>query len=361
MKKTVLLFFVVLLLCNLIGSTSTCFAQNQEIDWIELYESPTWRLKEQGENRAVYRSNWEGRGSWLPLRMAFRMNQESYLNLTPEQDVAFAFLRKDNELAVEWFQKKIAEQDPQLMAAMQAQQESIPSDPNNITEEEREKFLVAQQAVLQLWFDDMQNQVETTLTPEQMEKVRTLELTLLPEMGFPNPAMFESLGLTDLQKEEMEKIKADFEAEYDALIDEHGKLKDEVFIETAAELRKLNMDGADAKKWQEAMRETQSKVFRSDKIQRKSKEINARGSKFATQLKNELMNVLTDEQLDKMQKMQDNAPDFVKEILSGMRESREQREKSNTYVPGPDSWRPGDGTPEDFKNERKGGRFPKKN
>jgi len=71
------------------------------------------------------------------------------------------------------------------------------------------------------------------------------------------------------------------------------------------------------------------------------------------------MNVLTDEQLDKMQKILDEAPAFAKRMLAQSKAQQEEQKRSQTYTPGPDSWRPGDPLPEQFKEERKTGNFPR--
>jgi len=65
------------------------------------------------------------------------------------------------------------------------------------------------------------------------------------------------------------------------------------------------------------------------------------------------MDVLTDEQLEKMQQIMDKTPEFIKQFLATRKASRETQAKSPAYVPGPDSWRPGMPLPEQFKEERK--------
>jgi hypothetical protein len=78
-----------------------------------------------------------------------------------------------------------------------------------------------------------------------------------------------------------------------------------------------------------------------------------RGTKLATLMQNRMMNVLTDEQLDKMQEIMDDTPASVKKILVRFKAMREFQKKVPVYTPGPDSWRPGMPLPEQFREERK--------
>jgi hypothetical protein len=62
-----------------------------------------------------------------------------------------------------------------------------------------------------------------------------------------------------------------------------------------------------------------------------------------------------------MEKILDESPAFVKQVLAESQQRQEVQEKSQTYVPGPDSWRPGMPLPVQFKEERRTGRFPRVN
>jgi hypothetical protein len=78
--------------------------------------------------------------------------------------------------------------------------------------------------------------------------------------------------------------------------------------------------------------------------------------RFMTLLQNRLMNVLTDEQLNKMQKIMDESPMFVKQTLARHKMQQMQQmviPPQPGWVPGPDSWRPGMPMPVEFKEERK--------
>ena len=80
---------------------------------------------------------------------------------------------------------------------------------------------------------------------------------------------------------------------------------------------------------------------------------------MVTLLQARMMNVLTDDQLDRMQEIIDETPASIKRFLAGVKAMREFQEKLPGYVPGPDSWRPGMPLPAQFKEERRTGRFPR--
>jgi len=80
---------------------------------------------------------------------------------------------------------------------------------------------------------------------------------------------------------------------------------------------------------------------------------------LATELKIEMFDVLTDEQWDRFQKLVDDPPDYIKKIIDQMRNRFERRTDNNpsatsagTWQPGPDSWRPGDPIPEQYRQQR---------
>ncbi|MDR0870520.1 MAG: hypothetical protein LBN39_06970 [Planctomycetaceae bacterium] len=324
---------------------------------LKTFQSSRWRFEQEAQDRPAQRSAWEGRGSWMALRFYLR-GDEADLDLTQEQSEKFAFLRKDNEFGGDWFRKKIEEKDPVFMAAIQAQQQAMQRNDayfDNLSGEERKEVLAAASATIAMWLGDMQQTIETTLTPEQMQKVRSMELELMNEMGLPNPAMFEPLGLSDEQKKQMSEIKEEMEKEFDKLLDESMDLRQERFRESAKYLAETFKDQKPASRDDvlKAHSEGISKADKNEALKKRYAEHNKRGSDFANRLKFCLMDVLTDEQLDKMQDLQDNAPNFVKKMLAGMKQEREVKEKKGQYVPGPDSWKPGDGTPKDFKEERK--------
>ena len=207
-----------------------------------------------------------------------------------------------------------------------------------------------------LWHEALQKDIEETLTHEQMLKVRKLEMQLMPELGIPFPSMFDTLELTDEQKKEMNRIADEMKAEYEGLIREVTTLKAERIVSTYGLLKGKTFTSRE--EFDKSLRDIHRQYVPSEETRKKNKDLQERGTKFTSLLQNRLMNVLTDEQLDMMQKIMDESPRFVRQRLVRFKAEREGQSKSPTYTPGPDSWRPGDPLPAQFKEERKRRPFP---
>jgi Ni/Co efflux regulator RcnB len=65
-----------------------------------------------------------------------------------------------------------------------------------------------------------------------------------------------------------------------------------------------------------------------------------------------MFDVLTDELLLRLQDMIDNPTGLVKIMLDKMKAGRENKEKKDEWVPGPNTWQPGDPLPEQYRQER---------
>ncbi len=326
--------------------------------------SPRWLLYQEAQERPTYRSLWNGGGNWIGARLLFRAGGETELGLSEEQSARLAFLRKDNEIGKELMQRKFQEQDPALMQAEAASRAAISKDDpyfENSSEEQKRAFVAANEAFFRIFDDTLEEEVADTLSPEQMQKVQMLKLQLLPEMGLAVPSMFEPLGLSEEQRAEMEAIRQEMEPEFEALLDESMSVKKEYLKLMTDELAAANKEQpfASSDEVFKAMRPAGEKASKNENLIRKQREVAEKGKKFATRIKENLMNVLTDEQLDRMQRILDETPEFAKKMLAGMRQQREAAEKSGQWSPGPGSWRPGDGMPDEFKKQRQQGRFPK--
>ncbi|MDR1959773.1 MAG: hypothetical protein LBQ54_12145 [Planctomycetaceae bacterium] len=260
--------------------------------------------------------------------------------------------------------KKREEKDPEFMqffAALEAVQ--LPDDPylERATEEQQRKFVEVHKAFFDLLPRYMDEEIEATFIPEQWQTLQTVKMQLMPEMGLPVPSLFEPLGLSDEQREQMETVKQSMNAEFETLLDGLVEIRKEQIKEMAALLTESpegDISDLSEENFIEKMQEASKKAFQSEKIRRKTKENNEQGKKLATELKMRLMNVLTDEQLDRMQELIDNMPDFAVSALDMMSKQRQEREKKKQRDLSPDAWRPGDGVPEQFKKERKSGQFP---
>ena len=307
------------------------------------------------------RSTWNGQGTWLPLRIMARMGNEDGLGLTENQKQRLSsLLYKEDEIMRDLFIQMHANPTQELTQALEAQRAAqLPDDPffDRATEEQKNALREASLMLLDLLMTAMQAEVENTLTPEQMLQVRKLEMQLMPAMGIPFPSMFEPLGLTSEQKEEMNKIADEMKGEFDRLTQEQATLKVERLVATFGLLQGKSFTSHE--EFQQAQQEVFRQFVPSEAMRKKNNDLQEQGKKFMTLLQNRLMNVLTDEQLDKMQKIMDETPESAKKIIAQFQSGREAQAKEPAYVPGPDSWRPGMPLPEQFKIERRTGRFPR--
>jgi Spy/CpxP family protein refolding chaperone/predicted peroxiredoxin len=289
-----------------------------------------------------------------------RFGGEAELTLTDEQKQRLPFLYKENELGAEWFQKMRQNPTPEYTQAMNALDATvIKGDPwfERATEEQKNAFREASMSEGMLLWNGLQNDVQETLTPEQMLKVRQLEMQLMPALGIPFPSMYEPLGLTDEQKKEMNKITDELKAEFDRLTMEQAAWKAEQIVALYKTFEGKTFTKRED--FDKARNEAFRKRVPSEEQRKKANELHEQGTKLMSQLQTRLMNVLTDDQLMKMQKIMDDTPEFAKKLLVEFKKMREATKKSPDYVPGPDSWRPGDPLPAQFKEERQRSRFPR--
>ena len=340
--------------------------QRQMAETLRYLQSPRKQLDEEAQEIPGHLSTWNGQGTWLPLRVMIRLGGEAELGLTDEQKQQLPFLYKENELGAEWFQRMDKDPTPEYTQAMEAVQLAMLPDDHlfeRATEEQKDAYREAQMMSSFLWWEALQQDIETTLTPEQMLQVRKLEMQLMPVMGIPFPSMFDILDLTEEQKKNMNAIADEMKAEYESLAREAAALKAERIVSTYKMLDGKTFSSRD--KFNKSLNDIHRQYVPSEAARKKYAELRERGTKMVTRLQNRLMNELTDEQLDKMQKILDESPDFVKKVLAqakAMRqmEANQAQDKMPVYVPGPESWRPGDPVPAQFKEQRRTGRgFPR--
>ena len=296
----------------------------------------------------------------MPLRMMMRLGGENELGLSNEQRERLSFLYKDNEIMRDLFIQMHANPTPEFALALEAERAAqLPDDPffERATEEQKNALRKASLMTLDLLMAATQTEIEETLTSEQMLVVRKMEMQLMPEMGIPFPSMFDPLDLTDDQKAEMNRIVDEMKVEFDSLTQEQATLRVEQSVAIFGSLRGRTF--ASNEEFQRTMQEIHREFVPSEAMRRRAENLREQGTQFVTLLQNRLMNVLTDEQLDRMQQILDETPETVKQALAQMRAGREAQSQSPRYVPGPDSWRPGMPLPAQFRQERTRGNFPR--
>jgi Spy/CpxP family protein refolding chaperone len=200
--------------------------------------------------------------------------------------------------------------------------------------------------------------VDSILTAEQKQKIREFELANMANMTFFPVSAFEALDLTDDQRQQIEAIKKEFEPDFEKSLEDYvsgrhrelGK-KYHAFAE--------RMGYTDITKYHHTIH---NKLMAEDPVyKRLHNEITAHKERFGAKFKVKMYNVLTDEQWDRFQKLLDDPPEYIKAWRKKIKEAEEVAKKEGTWTPGPDSWKPGDPVPEEYRQQRneRRGRFPR--
>ena len=202
--------------------------------------------------------------------------------------------------------------------------------------------------------------MDNNLTAEQKQKVKTSLLANMAEVPIVSPGMFDVLDLTDTQKKEMEEIKKELESEFEKNLEilAHGWML--LTDKMAEELDKqgIHYDG-DAGKNTLAVHK---KLMEDPAYKKIHDDIMSQGKAFSAQSRTKMFDVLTDTQWKRLQELIDNPPNYAKVFLKKLKQKRGETEKSDVWVPGPKSWRPGDPIPEGYRQQRQErGRFPRGN
>jgi hypothetical protein len=332
--------------------------QQQIENQLRSLQSPKKLLEAEADKLVIFRSSWNGQGTVLPLNLMLRSSGEAELRLTDEQKQRLAYLYAEENLGKVPFQRLQQNPTPEFTQAMKAF-EALPDDSSieRASEEQKNAYRETVASVMGAMVSVMQADIEETLTAEQMLQVRKLEMQMMSEFGLPFPGMFDPLGLTEDQKKEMNTITDEMEAEFERLALETGIFSAE---QQRAVIKTLQgKTFASFEEVHKAFLEVRQQFVPSEASRKKSIDLQEQGTKLASLLQNRLMNVLTDEQLDTMQKILDETPEFAKKLLVEAKARREEQKKSPIYVPGPDSWQPGMPLPVQFKEERKQGKFPR--
>ncbi len=177
--------------------------------------------------------------------------------------------------------------------------------------------------------------VEKVATPEQKKKSQTVVFQGMGGLNSPliNVDAMSALDLSDEQKEKAQKTMDAMEKERLALLSDGLKL-----FEKAVQLGGPKMSDEDRKMLEKEREALEARVFAS-------------GQKLGDQLRG----LLTDEQKEKEKILLANRPKFLPRLPKQMR-----GDTAEEYRPGSDSWRPGQGNPNEEKDRKKNRRvFPK--
>jgi prefoldin subunit 5 len=192
--------------------------------------------------------------------------------------------------------------------------------------------------------------LDEVLTSEQWQKINESQLANMDEIPFISPEVFDALDLTDAQRQEMATIKKELEPEFEAALDE--------FVNGMIALQEESEDSPD-----------------DPALEKKQAEVVSKGKEFSTKFKIKMFDVLTDGQWERLQKLIDNPPEHAKIFRAKLKEingetaepekteqtvEKPKKKEKEVWVPGPNSWQPGDAIPEKYRQERQTkGNFPR--
>ena len=203
-----------------------------------------------------------------------------------------------------------------------------------------------------------QNVINETLTPDQLQKVKEFQISMMSEFQFVSPNMFEALGLSDAQKEQLNGIKKDMESEFAKEANKWSDVQQKLSEKLTEAINNLEIVPVEGVPESTTRSELANKLGVGKKVRdanpdlvREQMEAIESGKRLSETLKIKMFDVLTDEQWVRMVQLIDNPPDYVKKILRKWRP--EEPKKSETWVPGPGAWQPGSSViPEQYRQER---------
>ena len=231
----------------------------------------------------------------------------------------------------------------------------------NATEETQQRFFELQTnlqaTVHETAFGKLQNVIHDHLTPDQLKKVREAQVFVMAENPVIAPGLFEALDLTDTQRNQLAGFKKELEPEFNRNIDKMAETQRKLQERVRSEIGQRLETVTNPEERRRMVEETIRKIQESDpELQRAMREVAESGKAITDKLKSRMSEVLTDEQKERMTRLMNNPPDFVKRMTERM---RNQAQSTGEWRPGPDSWKPGDPIPAESIQEQRA-RFPRR-
>jgi len=280
---------------------------------------------------------WEGEGSNLLANSLLGTPEiRSALSISDNQFQQMLEMKKEYIYAPE--RRETLERTVSMVAIRDGEREEIT---------ETLMFLNADQLseIMSFVFDN-------TLTSEQKQNKNEMLTAFIAEAPFLSENMFEALDLTDAQRQQMESIKKEFAPEFEAVLEEFvdkhmillGKVLEESW-KTGELVKGITIRGK---------QDIERRLMAEDPVyQRTLNEIQTGTNVFSTRFRTRLYDVLTDEQWKRLQDLINNPPEHVRIVLNKLRRQSGKVEEANgVWTPGPNSWRPGDPIPEEYRQER---------
>ena len=321
-------------------------------EYMTIRRSPIMQEVQKNASKVSIRSKWNGLGgNGIILGL---LHDKDFLN---ELGVSDEQYKRVQETA-----KEI--QNPQKNPEIKKIYEEIESIQalhgpilKNADEETKKKFLKLHEKGAELTMRsgsdaltpfNIANVLEVTLTPEQKQKMKEVQLVAsLSDVSIFPSKMFEVLDLTDAQKQEMENIKKKLETEFEKPLEDLASRNLIIMNRVFDESKKKEQGQFELSV--EMLGEATYKQITED-IRKIFDETESYGKQFATQFKMKMFDVLTNEQWARLQNLIDNPSGLVKTMQKKLREWR--GDNNEAWQPGPNSWKPGDAIPEEYRKKR---------
>jgi hypothetical protein len=249
--------------------------------------------------------------------------------------------------------RPILQNDPVYRSLQDAKNRLGPYD---ISAADAEEKLMKLSDIQEKMFDMERKKVVSLLcenfTPDQIKIINEFHISYMSETEIIFPGMFEALDLSDEQRQQFDKILKEMEPVFDEYIDllVELQLRQQEFANKIGNEANAITDPDERKKFWESLDFVKK---RDAELQPERDKVMKSGKKVSDEMKIKMFDVLTDKQWKRMIDLIDNPPDYVKKILAERRKARENdANKPGAWQPGPNSWRPGDPIPEQYRQQR---------
>lgn len=331
------------------ASMATAQEPTQGPDFKELMKqmqsSPVMRTLQKNAGKNVLKSMWNGKGGNLTFQ-AYLADPEmkKALDITDEQSAKLSM------------GGMIDFQNDPVFLEYSKEMEAI-ADPNDpfmakASKENQDKFIEMNEKFTSHMFDTLSNAIDETLTDEQKQKMREVQIASMSDSPIIFPDMFEALGLSDKQREELDKIKKEMEPDFDKIADE---IMDASMDIMAGLLENIDddFDMSKPENMTKSFQDAQKKYYeKNPEAKKRVDKIEEKGKEFTNKVKFRMFDVLTDAQMEKLGNLINDPPAYAKLIRDKLRDMQGKGIGTSGYQPGLDSWKPGEPIPEGYKKHR---------
>lgn len=322
-------------------------------NFVKMFRSETFRESQKRAGKSAMKSFWSGNGSNL---MA--------VQLLEKKDVRDAWGVTDEQHAqvkgamTGMFTRPEFAETMKEMGELQKGGKLFDADGDK---DAQKRFGELQTQMLEKMMELVPAEIDKVLSPEQKRKMQEFQLASMSEIPIVTPTMFEALDLSADQKTKMEAVRKELEPRFehmaDEFIDTQMKMSDKIWDA----MEKDPQGFGDLTKFGERVKEMTKRLNAEDEEFRKlNEQLETDGKLFVTQLKFKMFDILTDEQLARLDEIVSNPPEYVRDHLESLRERFGRSDRPDASKAFLDAWKPGQPIPEEYRQKRKASGFPRK-